>query len=328
VTAHQRHLSADSFAEYLALGVPIEHPIEGTPRVVLFIDPDNRRIGLRGTARSNETSARTRLEHLGMRFVHHDGERMIEVTVEHPSLFADAYPVLCGIADRAQLEGMPLSSALLETLRRLGHLIRAEDALAREVEIGLLGELSLLTGLAATATPEVALQAWRGGTEEHDFGLHQVDVEVKTTTAEDRVHRISSLTQLQPTGDRPLWLLSIQVTPAGDGGITAAELVRRARVMMPTAALRDDFDTRAHAAGWRHRYADAPLQRWRLRTDPALFAVTAYFPRLTRTQLRDAGVDLDVISDVRYRVNLSARHPDRAPECLHDAVTAGRLELR
>ena len=35
--------------------------------------------------------------------------------------------------------------------------------------------------------------------EEHDFGLNRFDIEVKTTLSEDRRHRVSSLTQLEPS---------------------------------------------------------------------------------------------------------------------------------
>jgi hypothetical protein len=328
VTGPDRHLSGDSFATYLSTGVPMEHPVDGTPRIILFTDPANHRIGLRGPARSNETPPPTGLEHLTMKVVHHGADRLIEIAVDNPRLFTDAYPVLCGVADRAQLDGMPLSAALAETLRRLGHLIRAEEALTREVETGLIGELCLVAGLAETTSPELAVQAWRGGTEEHDFGLPDLDVEVKTTTSENRIHRISSPTQLQPTGDRQLWLLSLQITKAGSGGITVAGLIARVRQMVPAGALRDDFDACTRRAGWRHRYADGVLQRWRLRTAPALFEVTDMFPRLTEDLLKAAAIDLQHVTDIRYRLDLTGRPADTAPEPLEAAVTAGRQELQ
>ncbi|MEU9824131.1 PD-(D/E)XK motif protein [Micromonospora chersina] len=328
MTGPDRHLSGDSFGAYVATGVPMEHPVDGTPRIILFTDPANHRIGLRGPARNNETPPPTGLEHLTMKAVHHGADRLIEIAVHQPRLFTDAYPVLCGVADRAQLDGMPLSAALAETLRRLGHLIRSEDSLTREVETGLIGELCLFAGLAGTTSPELAVKAWRGGTEEHDFGLPDVDVEVKTTTSENRIHRISSTTQLQPTGDRPLWLLSIMITKAGSGGTTVAGLIDRVRQTIPAGALRDNFDACTRRAGWRHRYADGALQRWRLRTAPALFEVSGMFPRLTDDLLKAAGIDLQHVTDIRYRLDLTGRPADTATDPLLAAVTAGRQELQ
>ncbi|MCG5446137.1 PD-(D/E)XK motif protein [Micromonospora sp. NIE79] len=328
MTSPDRHLSGEGFAAYVATGVPMEHPVDGTPRVILFTDPANHRIGLRGPARGNETPAPTGLEHVSTTLVHDGANRLIEIAVHDPRLFADAYPVLCGVADRAQLDGLPLSAALLETLRHIGHLIRPEDTLTREVETGLIGELCLVAGLAATISPDAAIAAWRGGTEEHDFGLPDVDVEVKTTAGERRIHRISSVGQLQPTGDRQLWLLSQQITKAGSGGRTLAELVDHVRQMMPAGGQRENFEDLVRRAGWRSRFAAGPLQRWRLRSEPALYRVADTFPRLTGDLMRAAGVDLSRITDIRYRLDLTGRSTDPAPEPLRIAVSAGRQELQ
>ncbi|MCM4084231.1 PD-(D/E)XK motif protein [Paractinoplanes hotanensis] len=322
-----RHLTRESFIEYLNLGYPVDHPIHGEPRVLIFVDPGNRRIGLRVPTLTDEKPGPTGLEHVKVSAVHHHGQRMIEVEIDEPRLFVDAYPILRGVADRVQLDHMPVARALGETLRRLGHLIRAEQTLTREVETGLIGELALLAGLVSVMPPELALRAWRGGTEEHDFGLPSVDVEVKTTTSESRNHRISSVTQLQPTGERSLWLLSLQLTAAGTDGTTVAALIGRVRDLFGTPLLRDDFDSRVQAAGWSYRYAEGPLQQWRFRTEPATYHVSGDFPRLTAEQLALTGTDLNVISDIRYRIELSSRTGDEAPEPLRAAVRAGRQEL-
>ncbi len=141
-----------------------------------------------------------------MDVVHISGSRHVQLEVKDPDLFTDAYPVLCAVADRVQLDGQTIGTAISSTLRQLGHLLRAEDALSREAETGLVGELALLTGMIGVYGPADAVKTWRGGHgEEHDFGLPGVDLEVKTTISERRVHWVSSLTQLVPTGDRPLF---------------------------------------------------------------------------------------------------------------------------
>ncbi|MFV2083414.1 PD-(D/E)XK motif protein [Micromonospora sp. LOL_021] len=328
MTDVQRHLSGDSFAKYIATGLRLDHPIQGKPRVILFFDPERHRIGLRAPAHRNEEGLSTGLEHLRMSIVHYSGRRMVEVAVTEPQLFLDAYPVLCGIADRSQLDGMTVSQAMQVTLRRLGHLIRSEQTLTREVETGLLGELALLAGLANTMSPDAAISAWRRGTEEHDFGLSEFDVEVKSTTSESRTHRVSSLTQLQPTANRPLWLLSLQITEAGTAGVTVAQLIAKVRSSFTTLANREDFDLRVRTAGWRHRYEHGSLQRWRLRNEPATFQVAGDFPRLTPALLATAGADLQAITNVSYRVDLTGRSRDQAPSLLDCAVKAGELELQ
>ncbi|MDO3704074.1 PD-(D/E)XK motif protein [Micromonospora sp. C28SCA-DRY-2] len=326
-TPADRHLSTDSFAAYLRSPVPIDHPIPGSPRIVLFVDPHTRRVGLRGPGTPHEAPP-AGLENLTVRAVHHDGQRMIEIAVTDPRLFTDAYPLLCAVADRVQLDQQTMTAALTETLRRLGHLLQAEDVLSQEKETGLVGELLILAGLTHTLGPDTALASWRGGqAEEHDFGLPDHDIEVKTTVSEHRAHWISSLTQMVETGDRPLWLLSLQITSAGSAGRTLPDLITGVRALLPSTAQRTGFDDRLRSSGWRDRYAATCQRRWRLRTPPLAFRVTESFPRLTPRLLTDAGVDGTHVTDVRYRLDLTGRAGDRAPQIITDVLTRGQLEL-
>ena len=65
--------------------------------------------------------------------------------------------------------------------------------------------------------------------------MSEADLEVKTTTGERREHWISTTTQLVPTGDRPLYLLSIQLTAAAlDAGHTLPSLIASARSTLAT----------------------------------------------------------------------------------------------
>jgi hypothetical protein len=324
----QRHLNANSFAAYLRTSAPIEHPIPGNPPLALFIDPHHVRVGLRGPARSDEAPAPSGLERLTVQLVHHLGQRMIEVTVTDARLFEDAYPVLCAVADRVQLEGRTMTDALTRTLRQLGHLLEQESGLSRELEIGLLGELSLLIGAIRSEGPAAGLDSWRGwDREEHDFGLSDCDVEMKTTTSERRAHRISSLTQLVPTADRPLWLVSLQVTRAGSGGTSVSQLVGRARDLLSEDSPRARLEDHLRAAGWRDRFEQTAVDLWRLRTRPATFRVAGSFPRLTPQMLDLAGVSMAHIDDVTYRLDLATVPPDGPPTGLAGMITFAEKEL-
>lgn len=323
-----RHLSVESFVGYLESAAPIDHPIPGTPRIILFTDPARSRIGIRGPATPTETSGPTGLIHVSVHAIHHEGRRMIELAVSDPRLFADAYPLLCAVADRVQMSGLTMTAAVDETLRRLGHLLRPEDALSQETEVGLLGELCLLSGLIQVLGADDAVETWRGGQhEEHDFGLSSHDIEVKTTASERRAHWITSLEQLVPTGTRPLWLVSYQITRAGTGGCTLADLIARVRDLLGTGSSRNRFDEKLRAAGWRHRYTARTHQRWRHRNPPAAFAVQPGFPHLTPTLLTEAGVDTIHITDVRYRLDLTGRTTDQPTPTLGNALDQGQQEL-
>src|SRR6187549_28063 len=100
ILSTERHLSPESFAEYLHQGIPMEHPIPGAPDLTLFINPAAQEIGLRGAATAHEVQLETRLEHVATRLIHAPEGRQLEVVIVHPELFTDGYVVLCAIADR------------------------------------------------------------------------------------------------------------------------------------------------------------------------------------------------------------------------------------
>ncbi|MGC4804159.1 PD-(D/E)XK motif protein [Micromonospora sp. DT233] len=326
-TSNLRHLSSETFAGHLSHTAPMDHPVPGEPRLVLFTVPGHR-VGLRGPARSGEQPAPTGLEHVNVRTIHHGGRRMIELIITDPRVFLDAYPLLRAVADRVQLGHQPMTSAVRDTLRQLGHLLQPEATLRRSAETGMLGELCLFTGVVLTAGPAVALQAWRGAlSEEHDFGFPGFDVEVKATTYEHRRHTIDSLTQLVPTGKRPLWLVSFQITVAGHDGATLPELIGRSRALLSAGADQIRFDDLLHAAGWADRHTTSCSTRWRLRTPPAAFIVDADFPRITPALLQPQ-TDLARVTDVRYRIDLTGWPENNPPDLLRAALGAGKQELR
>jgi hypothetical protein len=320
-----RHLSSTNFAEYVAAGVPLEYPVKGEPRLVFVIDPRRSAIGLRLPRRQDQPIPVTGLEHLQVRAVQAGGERCLEILVTDSRLFIDAYPVLLAIADRIQLDGLSLETALHETLRILGRLLLPKDTLGGEQEVGLFGELLLLRGLLRGLGPNEAVSAWRGpDAAEHDFGVRGLDIEVKTTTAERRIHWIGSLTQLVPSPGHPLWMVSYQVTKAGtQDGMTLPTLIEAIRTGLDSPSAREEFETQITLAGWHNRYTHTTRTRWIERTKAAAYEVVDEFPRLTASLLTSGGVDLGHIPEVKYRIDLSDRPSDEPPVFLGAALDHG-----
>ncbi|MFJ3505298.1 PD-(D/E)XK motif protein [Streptomyces sp. NPDC090135] len=322
-----RHLDPENFTEALSLGIPFEHPIAGNPRLIVFINPNRGEIGLRAPRASREGKVETGLAHLHCRTVMLSGERHIEVVVDDPAMFVEGYAILCLVADQIQLAGRSVFAAVTETIRSLGKLLRGQGPLSAEREVGLFGELVTLRSLISCLGPEEAVGGWLGpGAEEHDFSLAETDLEVKSTLSENREHWISSLTQLVPTVDKPLSLISHQFTVAGTGqGKTLAELVAEVRVMVGDAVVAD-FDRRLAATGWRTAPGGDNGRRFRSRTSPMLYLVDETFPCLTPASLADAGVLTSSITEVRYRLDLSAVLPSpHAPSHLRSALASGGI---
>ncbi|PWU43461.1 PD-(D/E)XK motif protein [Micromonospora globispora] len=318
-----RHLSLAGFEQYLRKGVAIEQPIDGEPRLVLTIDPDAPALALRAPRRPHETPLKTGLEHVRVISGHASSGPFLQIRVTDPRLFLDAYPVLCSIADRVQLQGLTFSAAVSDTLRSLGKLLTRDEALPRDREIGLVGELLTLLGLSEVVGPALAVAAWRGPhAEEHDFGLSGCDVEVKTASSEERIHWIRSLTQLQPSADRALWLVSHQLTEASPGdGWRVGDLVTAARKAASEANVRDELDRRLAAAGWADPFTELCRTRWRRRFPSAAYLVAGDFPALTPARLGHSGANLSAIKDVRYRIDLTGRMAGPSvPALLSDAI--------
>ena len=318
----RRHLSVSGFREYLATGVAIAHPIDGRPLLTLTIDPHLPSISLRGPLLAGESPPRIRLEHIEVRPWSHDMTQL-QVVITEPTLFVDAYPILCAIADRAQLDGCGFAAAVIETVRMLGLLLERGHTLSRERELGLCGEILVLLGACRRVGPHDAVAGWRGPHfEEHDFAIEGVDVEVKTTASERRAHWIDSLTQLQPTAHTPLWVVSHQLTEAGPHqGWRLGDLVDTARSAVAGSTTRDDLDERLAAAGWSDPFAELCVTRWRRRAPSKAYLVAGDFPRLTVERLTDVGLDHSRLTDVRYRVDLTTQPPGAAmPESFADII--------
>jgi hypothetical protein len=303
-----RHLSPQGLAEYIAANVPTLLSLKGSPPVTMFIDPPKGRLGLR-TPLASDTAPASPLENLRVAIVNADGTRQLEIAATDRELFADVYGMLCAVADRIQLDGMPVLEAYAATLRTWARLLARRRRLSDDQEVGLFGELVLVKSLIDAAGAEEGLASWRGPeAEEHDFGLSDFDLEVKTTTGERRRHWITSLTQLVPTPSRSLLFVSIQLTRAGSGhGSTLTELIDNTRALIGDPILIERFYATLEHLRWDDQQRDLYHQRWQLRSAPVVLLVDEAFPAVTPQSLLDLGIAKGDVTDVRYQIDVTGR---------------------
>ncbi|MDR6595798.1 PD-(D/E)XK motif protein [Saccharothrix longispora] len=322
ISIGERHVSIANFDRVLDSGVPVTLSVTGTPATFVFIEPRAPEIGLRIEVSGHGDAPDINLHNISARIALRDGKRFFEVVVTVRELFHDAYPLLCSVADHVQLGGMTPARALQVTLDRMSSLLQTPDSLSREREIGLFGELLVLGGLIDRLDAAKAIEAWRGSlAEEHDFGLPDLDVEVKTTTSESRTHWIESLTQLVPKVSHPLWLVSHQLTSAGTGpGASLPDLVDTIHARLGSDVHRDHFESALSHTGWREEHRKRLTTRWTRRSTSLGYHVTGSFPRLTPDDLRGRGVVIDRIPTIRYRIDLDG-YTDRhdLPEIIRNA---------
>ena len=292
----------DSYDKQSVAGVLV---VPGAPAGRIVIAPDSHKLSLEVRAINNVPGPDLRDKaNLYYDVEEEAGLMWHRLDVTYDGNLAEVYPVLCTILDLVQLDGDDFAEAVESVIGGLSDILLGRGGLSREKQIGLFGELVVLLSLARGTSPQEALGAWRGpDSEEHDFGLSDVDLEVKTTTSERRGHWIGSVTQLVPTGERPLHLVSIQITGAGNGpGASLADLVHAARQL--PGIVRSDLDKTLQTVGYRDHHADLYTSRWTLRSAGAFHLVDNAFPAITPDRVAAAVPNAARVTDLQYRIDL------------------------
>ena len=222
-----RHLSASEIQRQVDNDLPISFGVPGAPNCQIRILPTDRLVEILVEDDQSDPDVKG-LRSLRLSTTILEGTSWRSLSIEWVSTPVEAYLFACAVTDRVQLGGESLAKATDVVLRGMKDLLRREDSLSRDAEIGLAGELVVLISLMTQSGVSTALDSWLGVYgEEHDFSVTSTDLEVKTTTSEERAHWIASATQLLPVPGRPLRLVSIQLTPKnGKSALTLAEIGR------------------------------------------------------------------------------------------------------
>lgn len=301
----QRHLSRDGLSEYLRSGAPSVVKIDGNPAVYLVIEPLLKRLVLRTPLTGKPVPDLATYQHISAEAIYWNDAQWVELRIEG-EMITDAYPVLCSIADRIQLQSLDFRTAVTGALSSLHELLAGAQRLSEQQEIGLFGELLLVKHLLGTMATAEAMASWRGPEgEEHDISLSDGDVEVKSTTAEERCHWIGDVRQLEPTIGRRLWLLSIQLTEAGVGGSSLSDLIDELRALLAAGTSLEEFERKLDAVGWRDDTANLYVRRLRLRSKPECYEIDGDFPAITPQRLAAAGLDQSRFVQIRYMIDLN-----------------------
>jgi len=223
------------------------------------------------------------------------------------------YGLLSSIADSMQLDGLELSFAADLAVGRYREILAQRLALTEPAEIGLVGELTFLNYLMKQIGPEEALASWLGPrSEEHDFVLPTIHIEVKTTTSERRRHVVSGLAQLAPLPHIQLAVLSIQLTRATpDTGRTLPSIILDLRVAAGKNVL--ELDGKLERLGWNPEDHDLYRSYWVLRSTPSAYLVDDSFPAITADRIRASIPNLALVDNVSYEVDLSELSPTVLP---------------
>lgn len=303
--------------QFIDNGLPGLFVVSAEPRMTLFLDPGATRFGVRLAGPAADTIP-LRLASVQVRDVVVDGERMLEIATSISGLFETFHLFLADLAPRVVIKGVPIDKAVVSALDRWKSLLHEDALMTEERQQGLFGELWCLRRLLAAGLTE-GLTSWTGAASEaHDFRLPAFDLEVKTTRSARRIHIINGLSQLAPAGSIPLYLLSIRLENAGQGGESLPELIDAVATWLEEAE-KPAFDELLAQLGYVSMHAYRYRGRWRLAAPAVLIPVVDGAPRLTREAVASLPSRFapERIAEAQYRVDVEGLgFPDQSPDFL------------
>ncbi|MFO0599819.1 MAG: PD-(D/E)XK motif protein [Myxococcaceae bacterium] len=253
-----RHLSWEFLAARVATGTPSIESIKGTPACEVRVEAGGGRLSLIISVERTEDEQLPSFAAIECRRVGNH----VQLSCTERDRYQDFYAFVMAVADRVQLQGQPLVEAINDAVESVRTLIAATNVLSEEQQLGLWAELETLRQVAQRTGWKTALDSWVANrSEEHDFALPHMDLEVKATSNELRRHHISSASQLTPKPERELFVLSWQMTTGGAGGRSLGEVVADARKSVDSA-MSKRFEQSLREAGWLDRDAPRYPTRW------------------------------------------------------------------
>jgi hypothetical protein len=230
-----------------------------------------------------------------------------------PELFAamaeDVFSVLKALQTTS--EKLSLAAMLDRTKAWQDFMERARpEAMSREVELGLFGELVVLREcLLAKVPPMAALDAWRGPLDGiQDFAFGAGAIEVKTTTSPAGFPAtISSLEQLDRAQASPLFIAGVRLA-LGEQGHSLPELADRILQMLGDPLAATVFSNRLLNVGF-HAGMAAHFSRRFEEKGLVIRRVDQDFPALTRGTVPAA------VTGARYDLDLDLVSAPAVPLC-------------
>jgi hypothetical protein len=305
VSHDEVHLNPETLEQYFKAGVPAVVAISPSVGAKLEIDPHSQLLRLVIPAQGAEPEV-TSYERLTVeRSLAGGAPEKFILTVDASDIHYEAYSFLEAVLDYVRA-GASLRKAVSDALAGQAELLAKRSKLTDERVTGLWGELDVFEHLVPRMGEVSAMEAWLGPlAQEHDFAFPTFEAEVKTTTANTRRHVIGSATQLQPSPERPLYLVSIQVTLGGAGqdALTLPEKVIKVRDLLEKT--RRTFETHLLGLGYHSEDADLYRASYQLRSVPRAYLVDDLFPAITQPRLDGVVPQPGLVSDVSYRVDVT-----------------------
>lgn len=308
----------ETLDRYLQSGHPSVHRIGEQPECTLLIEPHLRTLRLR-TPATDSLPELGGYDRIKFDIIEEPGEAGIwfDLAIDADGVAFEGYSLIMAVADHLQA-GQQFKQAVSDALATFRELLARRRGLSDEQEVGLFGELAVFEHLIDSIGEEAATASWLGpDSEEHDFVIPECDLEVKTTRAEGRVHVIGAASQLTTSPDRPLYLVSIQITGGGaaTGGETLPQRVQRIRTLLGKSGR--VFDERLRSLGW--DAASAPetyTRRFLPRSAPRTYQIDERFPAINHEGIARIVARPELVVSLAYRIDVTGLTASEPPAAL------------
>lgn len=299
-------ISWDHLSDFIQRGIPAQLPAVVNSSICFLVTGDATSLTLRVPSSPSSVPPISPYLELEISEKFAEGEAVVEIKVADPELYRPFYMLSMEIINRLSLSPNHVHEAISKALSSWTSLLLRRSLLSESEQTGLIGELAVLACLMSQSGVS-AFDAWLGPLgEEHDFRLGNLEIEVKSTTRNERLHRINGLSQLEASPGMELCVLSLQFERAGAamGGRTLADWVHKTRVALQQKhELLKRFDGYLEELGYINDTADLYVAKYKFRGPPIIIPVISGFPRITRSSI-DGLVSSSRIHEVEYDVNL------------------------
>lgn len=304
-------LAWQTLEKYLSSGTPCVLSMGGSRGVRLGFDPTSSRLYVRLPSEKDEMPSIGVFAEMSVERREEGGRPVLEIATASERYFREFHRLAGLLTEDFEGASQTATSAFSSAVRRWQDFISNKSVLTEDQQLGLLGELLLLTALFRKHG-SAAVDAWIGtdqnGPLRHDFRIGATDIEVKATKGSVRRHFIHGLEQLVPALGHDLYVLSLRLEDAGMiAGVSLVDLVRELRMACDKNS-RHRYAFEAKLASRQYDDNDAHLYRKRvvLADQPRLIPVNDSMPRITTATIKQSiGADLaSRIDEVAYRLNL------------------------
>jgi len=296
------HIKWEELRNKIIRRTPFIEPIHGSPFCEIYLKPNCDQIGLKIKGKNYKLRKR---KYANVNIQSLQNKNDIDISCTEPSVYRAFFDIAREISDLVQIEKKEVVSSIYGTLAKYEKILQRVEKFSKEKEIGLLGELIFFLKHLNTQSLKKMTNAWNGpDSEEHDFVFGDTDFEIKTTSMENREHRISSISQLMPKYRRSLFLVSYMVTPGvGISSVNLKGLVDdiRSKLKKDKGSTEEQFTEKIRLLGACDMTLRACTDSYLHRRSPLLIKVDRKLPKITPANLL---TDTSKIIKCGYSINI------------------------